>query len=146
LELLGSSALAVREISLKVFTGKVKGGYGVAGRNLAHVMGLIEQRTGLGPLIRGTLNLAIPEPYIVIPDAQIEVHEYNHHEYIKLQRCRIASVRAIIMRPNTHESGLAHGPAHLELLAPINLREHLQLRDGQTIQVEVEGDEVWWKA
>ena len=34
---------------MKVFTGTVKGGFGVAGRNLAHVMGLIDDRKALGP-------------------------------------------------------------------------------------------------
>ena len=131
---------------MKVFTGTVKGGFGVAGKSLAHVMDLIEQRTALAPLIRGTLNLAIPEPYVVVPDAQIEVHEYNQHEFIKLQRCRISGVRAVIMHPNTHESGNAHGPAHLELMSTVNLRQHLQLSDGHTVQVEVEGDETWWQA
>lgn len=127
-----------------MISGKVCHGYGVASQNLAQVVGLIEFRTGLSPLVPGTLNLAIPASYIVIPDAQIELAEYNNVEFIKLQRCRIAEVRAIIMRPNTHELGYAHGPAHLELLSTIVLRAHFHLHDGDVVDVEVEGDATWW--
>lgn len=131
---------------MKVLCGTVVGGFGKAAGTLAHVMGLVEERTGLHSLRSGTLNLRLPAAYIVIPDAQITRSEYNRIEYIKLQRCRVGGVRAIIMRPDTHESGLAHGPAHLELLAAVNLREHLDLRDGDSVQVEVEGDDAWWSA
>lgn len=127
-------------------TGTIRDGFGIAATNLAHVMALIEHRIGLGPLVRGTLNLALPEPYIVVPDARVERHEYNHHEYIKLQRCRISSVRAVILRPNTHESGYGHGPAHLEVLSTLNFREQFGLKTGHAIRVEVEGDEAWWRA
>jgi CTP-dependent riboflavin kinase len=133
-------------VTVIALIGTVKDGFGMAGTNLAHVIGLIEHRTGLGPLVPGTLNLAIPKPYIVVPDAQVEMHEYNQHEYIKLQRCRISGVRAVIARPNTHESGYAHGPAHLEILSTLNLREHFRLKNGHRIRVEVEGDETWWRA
>lgn len=129
---------------MKVLAGIVKGGFGVASRKLDPIMSLIEERTGLSSLVPGTFNLAISDPYIVIPDAQIEEKEYNGREFIKLQRCRIANVRAIIMRPNTHENGYAHGPAHLELLSNVNLRAHLHVSDGDTVLVEVEGDESWW--
>jgi CTP-dependent riboflavin kinase len=129
---------------MRTLTGRLKGGFGVAGRNLAHIAHLIEQRTGVRPLIPGTLNLALPEPYIVTADAQIEKDEYNKVEYIKLQRCRVGGVQALIMRPNTHEAGYAHGPAHLELLSTIMLRKHLGANDGDSVSVEVEGNEQWW--
>ena len=129
---------------MRILTGTVKGGFGVAAQNLDHVVPLIEERTALRPLVRGTFNLGLAEPYIVTADAQIEKHEYNKLEYIKLQRCRVSGVQALIMRPNTHEEGDGHGPAHLELLSTVRLREHLVVKDGDSVQVEVEGDGKWW--
>jgi hypothetical protein len=60
---------------MKVFIGTVTGGYNVAARNLEPVMGLIEARTGFARLVRGTLNVNIPEEYIVRPDALINPDE-----------------------------------------------------------------------
>ena len=94
--------------------------------------------------LSGTFNLKLSEPYIVISDAQIEAHEYNRKEFIKLQRCVVDGVRAIIMRPNTHEDGYAHGPSHIELLSTVVLRETLRVENGSVVDVEVEGDEDWW--
>lgn len=130
---------------MKVLLGTVKDGFGVAGTNLKHVVHLIEMRTGLSPLVSGTFNLGIPEPYIVIPDARIEKEEYNTLEFIKLQRCRIGGVQALIMRPNTHEEGYAHGASHLELMSTRVLRDYLGVKDGDVVPVEIEGDEEWWQ-
>ena len=130
---------------VKVLSGQVKGGYGVASKHLKHVMHLIQARTGIGPLVAGTFNLGLKMPYYIVnPDAQIERDEYNKVEFIKLQRCRIGGVQALIMRPNTHEEGFAHGPAHIELLSTVMLRSHLGVKDGNVVSVEVEGDELWW--
>lgn len=46
--------------------------------------------TGAGrssALEKGTLNLSIPEPYIVSADAQLVGNEYCTGETIKFQRC-----------------------------------------------------------
>ena len=80
---------------MKVFKGTVTAGYGIATRNLAPIMALIESRTGLASLVQGTLNVHIPEEYIVRPDALISPDEYpynklaNSRETIKLQRCLV---------------------------------------------------------
>lgn len=109
-------------------------------------MGLVESRIGLGPLRPGTLNVLLPAPYIVSPDALIQAYEYPlFREVIKLQRCRIGRIRAVIVRPSTHELGKAHGPAYLELAAKVNLRDCLRLADGDEITVEVGGDARWWR-
>jgi len=56
------------------FTGKK--GFGVAGNNLAPVAPLILERTGLRSLVKGTLNLSLQAPYIVLADAVITGQEY----------------------------------------------------------------------
>ena len=74
-------------------------GFGVAGKYLAHVAPLLIERTGLPSLVPGTLNLSLTEPYVVPADAMIQPVEYNGMESIKLHRCVVRGVRAVIMRP-----------------------------------------------
>ncbi len=132
---------------MKILTGNVSGRtFGVATDNLAGVMKLIEARMGLTNLKPGTLNVQIQEKYIVIPDAFISPQEYKKDETIKLQRCLISGYKAIIMRPDTHETRphWGHGPKHLELMSPYHLKDTLSLTVGDEVVVEVEGDYAWW--
>jgi CTP-dependent riboflavin kinase len=137
---------------VKVFTSTVTTGYGMAARNLDPVMSLIEQRTGLQNLVRGTLNVTIPEEYIVRPDAPVLPEEYPFnkesglHETIKFQRCLVAGYRGLIVRPDSQGLGAGqfHGKSYLELMGQKNFREALALTDGNTIEVQVEGDDSWW--
>ncbi|HZV89017.1 MAG TPA: DUF120 domain-containing protein [Candidatus Binatus sp.] len=139
---------------MKVFKGTVTAGYGIATRNLAPIMALIENRTGLANLAQGTLNVNIPEEYIVRPDALISPDEYpynnlaNSRETIKLQRCLVDGYRGLIMRPDSHEIGTGqfHGKSHLELMGQRNFRQTLDLADESTVEVQVEGDDVWWQS
>lgn len=120
--------------------------FGVASRNLSGVMSLIETRMGLFNLTPGTLNVRIQEDYIVMPDATISPQEYGLPETIKLQRCLISGYKAIIMRPDTHETrpNWGHGKAHLELMSHFHLRNTLGLKDGDKVEIQVEGNDEWW--
>jgi CTP-dependent riboflavin kinase len=135
---------------MRIFRGTVKSRYGVAAANLNPVLRLIELRMGMATLVEGTLNVQIPENYMVIPTTSILPHEYplnftsGLNETIKLQRCVIGSHKAIIMRPDTHEMGMFHGPKHLELIGTVKFRQVLGLKDGSAVDVEVEGDDAWW--
>ena len=137
---------------MRIFHGTVKSGYGAARANLNPVLRLIESRMGMTNLVEGTLNVQILENYIVVPDASILPHEYPLNlstgldETIKLQRCVIANHKAIIMRPDTHERGMFHGPKHLELIGTVKFRWAIGLEDGSGVDVEVEGDDPWWAA
>ena len=137
---------------MKTFIGTVTTGYGMAAPNLDPVISLIEQRTGLLHLVRGTLNVTIPEEYIVHADALVLPEEYPFnkesglHETIKFQRCLVAGYRGLIVRPDSHEIGAGqfHGKAYLELMGQQNFRDTLSLMDGSTVEIEVEGDDSWW--
>jgi CTP-dependent riboflavin kinase len=131
---------------MRLLTGQVSEGYGAASTNLAPVMGLIEGLTGLCGITPGTLNISIPDPHIVKAEWQINSEDYDGREALTFQRCRISGVRAIIMRPDSHKCGEAHGPAHLELMARVNLRQALGLKTGDSVEVEIEGDDAWWLA
>jgi CTP-dependent riboflavin kinase len=137
---------------MRIFHGTVKSGYRVATANLNPVLRIIESRVGMTGLVEGTLNLQIPEDYVVIPTSSILPHEYplnlvsGLNETIKLQRCVIGGHKAIIMRPDTHERGMFHGPRQLELIGAVKFRQALRLQDGSVVDVEVEGDDAWWVA
>ena len=137
---------------MKVFTGIVKTGYGLATPNLAPVVALIEARTGLPNLAPGTLNVKILEEYIVRSDAVINPEEYpfnresNLGETIKLQRCLVDGYKALIVRPDSHEMGAGqfHGKSYLELMGQNHFRTLLGLADESAVEVQVEGDDGWW--
>ena len=136
---------------MKIFHGLITTGYGMATPNLDPVMSLIESRIGLANLVPGTLNVRIPEEYIVPADALILPHEYPYNrqsklgETIKLQRCLVAGYRGIVVRPDSHELGAGqfHGKACLELMGQIHFRTALNLTDGSAIEVQLEGDDAW---
>ena len=50
----------------------------------------------------------------------------------------------IIMRPESHERPGDMGANVLELVSPLHLRTAWGLRDGDSLEVEVEGDDAWW--
>jgi CTP-dependent riboflavin kinase len=139
---------------MKLFLGTVTSGYGMATPNLNPVMSLIESRIGLSNLVPGTLNVSIPEDYIVPADALILPHEYPYNEQshlgetIKLRRSLVAGYKAVIVRPDSHEIGAGqfHGKACLELMGQIHFRSALNLSDGSLIEVQVEGDALWWNS
>jgi CTP-dependent riboflavin kinase len=139
---------------MKAFIGIVTTGYGVAARNLDPVMALIETRTGVANLVRGTLNINISDEYIVQADAIISPEEYplNKHtnlgETIKLQRCLVAGHKGLIMRPDSHEVGAGqfHGKSHLELMGQNKFRQTLGLADKSEVEIQVEGDDAWWES
>jgi len=117
-------------------------------------MHLIEARTQFPNLVLGTLNVDIPEEYIVFADAVVLPHEYplnqtsNLNETIKFERCIVEGYKALIMRPDSHEigDGQFHGKKHLELMGQVKFREVLGLANGSIVEVEVGGDERWWKS
>jgi len=144
---------------MRILKGTVeKGhGWGVASENLAPVMRLIENKMGLTNLVEGTLNVLIPEDYIVREDAIIppdkdpynRVHDTN--ETIKLQRCLIRGRKAVIMRPDSHEVGDENpGRKRLELIGAVKFRVKFGIPIDSVVdvdvEIEVEGDDAWWES
>ena len=138
---------------MRVLHGEVTSGFGLATRNLAHVAPLIAARTGLARITAGTLNVRLPEPYLVASEATVTAEEYDGHEYLKLRRCVVhyrtrglGGIRAVIVRPHKHElvPGWAHGPNYAEIVSAVHLRRALVLYDGAPVRIEVEGGWAWW--
>jgi|SRR5580698_1302512 CTP-dependent riboflavin kinase len=137
---------------MRIFIGSVSEGFGVATQNLMPVEQFIEERMGLQPLLSGTLNLRLPEEYIVRADARIRPEEYRSREGVKLQRCLLRDPggrlhQAIITRPESHEvNNQNHGTAHLEVMGIIHFQRTWNLHLGSEVEVQVEGDEAWWRS
>jgi CTP-dependent riboflavin kinase len=131
---------------MHILQGEITRGFGLAARNLAHVAPLICARTGARRLTPGTLNVRLPASYLVEPDAVVGLDEYDGNECLKLQRCVVGGIQAVIVRPHQHETvpGWGHGPSHLELVSAVHLRSALGLTDGAPVRVEVGGDDAWW--
>lgn len=127
----------------ELLTGHVTTGFGVARDHLAPVAALICARTGLPALAPGTLNVRLPASYRFEPDAEISHAEYGY-ERLKLKRCCIGGLPAVILRPETHESGNGHGDAYVELLAAVHLRSALGLADGDRLDIVVGGPLDCW--
>jgi CTP-dependent riboflavin kinase len=132
---------------MKILKGTVTNGYGIATPNLNPVMELIKTRMGFADLEQGTLNLRLQEDYIVEPEQLITAEEYGG-EALKLERCLIGGRKALIVRPEKHETvpGYGHGKAYLEIMSAVHLRNTLKLSKGDVVEVQIEGDENWWES
>lgn len=134
-------------MDMKTFMRKLKGiakkGYGIASENLAPILPNIREKTELN-LTQGTLNINLSKAYIVRESILIPKEDYNQKESIKLQRCKVYGLKYFIMRPSGHEQNLK-GLMTLEIMSEVCLRSKFSLKDGDCLEVEVEGDEVCWK-
>ncbi len=129
---------------VKILRGLVMSRFGVASENLAKVEHLILARTGFGSMAPGALNVRLADPYFVQTDTAIAPGEYQLGETLKLQRCRVFGRRMIIVRPDSHELPGREGSDVLELISELHRRDSFALKDGDVLEVEVEGDEEWW--
>ena len=79
---------------------------------------------------------------------RVFTEEFKQQESVKLQRCVVRGIRAVITRPEWHETirNWGHGPAHLELVSALHLTSALSLTPGAAVAVEVGGDTEWWNA
>lgn len=113
---------------MRVLEGVVSSRFGAATRNLASVEQLLLKRTRLSRMVPGTLNLTLPERYLVKADEIIHSNEYFTGEVLKLQRCRVFGRRMIIMRPDSHEFSNGTGANVLELVSDLHLRNTFSLK------------------
>lgn len=126
-----------------ILEGRVTTGFGVSSEHLAPIADLLRQRAGFATLAPGTLNIRLGAPYYFEPDAEISHAEYGY-ERLKLQRCCLRGLRAVILRPETHESGNGHGASYLELLGEVPFRAALGLHDDDLVDVVTGHDLACW--
>ncbi len=126
----------------KLITGALFSGLGDGAKfvKLDWVESQIEEKLGFRPFY-GTINLRLDKASIEI------VRELKDNEGVKIvppdpKFCIAKTFRAKIMGKVDGAIILPEATIHdedtLELLAPINLREALNLEDGQLVEVEIE--------
>lgn len=132
---------------MRVITGHVTDGDGVATANLKLAEPVIAKKMTIESLVSGTLNVQIDDDYIVPDSLTVMPSEYNPAaDTIKLQRCRIQGLRAVIMRQLNHERDGHPRRRCLELMSEHHLRSALQLQTGDLVKIEIDGDQAWWAA
>ncbi|MDH7563672.1 MAG: CTP-dependent riboflavin kinase [Candidatus Bathyarchaeota archaeon] len=121
-----------------IIKGKVFSGKSEAARflELAWVRSQIASKVGFTPF-SGTLNLKIPEENIT--RKLLEEHNPSCIQpsegycRAKCLKARVGTVKCAIIVPE-----IASYPSDmLEIIAPVNLREKLSLKDGDTLEVKV---------
>lgn len=124
-------------------TGTVSSGHGVASKYLAHIKSLIEERIGIENLQDGTFNLVLKKHFpIEAIDSMITREEFNsRNQWIKLKRCRVQGINAVIIRPEHHNNPAKKELYYrLELMSQYHLREKLNVNNGDAVTVEIYED------
>lgn len=125
---------------MKTLRGNAVDGVQSSSGTLQRLKELIGERVALSNLIPHTFNVRLHEPYEFAPDAEITREEYGHNgEYLKLKRCRVDGVDAVIIRPfffSDHRQA-SHGPGVLEIMAAVHFRNDLGIRAGDEVVVDV---------
>ena len=123
---------------MKVLTGQVVSGVGNFSYWIDKLKDHYQRKTGL-MLFPGTLNVQLDEEYSIPPDAmRLEGEEYGGAVSINIVPCRIFEEDAVILRTDSNERGEGLHPRTLvEVACEVKLRDKYNLKDGDTVQVEV---------
>jgi riboflavin kinase len=126
------------EIEL-VLRGKVAGGLG-EGRYYISREGYRKQFIELFGFVpyAGTLNILLDEPFIPAPKREVRIEgfldEGRAFGECKGYRIKINGIDAAIIRPDRS----SYPPTLVEVIAPVQLREALRLRDGDPVEVALQ--------
>ncbi|WP_456421651.1 DUF120 domain-containing protein [Thermococcus sp.] len=129
-----------KALSTGVIVGEVVSGLGEGAYYVRQYAPLIREYLGFEPY-PGTLNVRVLFPKtvfdalcnarpVIIPGFTKEGRTFGD---VKAYRVRIDNIEGAIVIP----SRTVHPPKIAEIVAPVNLRERLKLRDGDRIRIEV---------
>ena len=114
----------------KVITGLGKAGYFLSREGYCRQF---QEKLGFVPF-PGTLNVLLEEPFPASAPA-ILIHGFSEKEErfgaCRCYRIRINGLDAVAIRPEKS----SHPPELIEVIAPLNLRRALNLKDGDTVEV-----------
>ena len=87
----------------------------------------------------GTLNLIIDEPFFEEPAKCIEIDGFNEEKGVfggcRCYKVMIGNIKGAIVRPERTN----YSPNLVEVIAPLNLRKRLNLKDGDKLEIIFEG-------
>jgi len=129
-----------KALSTGVIVGEVVSGLGEGAYYVRQYAPLIREYLGFEPY-PGTLNVRVLFPKtvfdalcnarpVIIPGFTKEGRTFGD---VKAYRVRIDNIEGAIVIP----SRTVHPPKIAEIVAPVNLRERLKLRDGDRLRIEV---------
>jgi riboflavin kinase, archaea type len=123
---------------MSCFRGKVVSGRANFGLWIERLSSLYEEKTGMR-LYAGTLNIELSSPYSLPPDViRLEANEYGGSVSVSIVPCQIFGRQAFLLRTDQNERGTGHHPRNIiEIATDIRLRDAYQLRDGDSVEVEL---------
>ena len=99
-----------------------------------------ERKTGL-TLFPGTLNVQLDENYTLpAKRLRLEASEYGGTVSVSLVECRVFGRKAFILRTDANDQGHGdHSRSIVEIATDIGLRAAFELRDGDQVEIELDG-------
>lgn len=118
--------------------GKVVTGLGDFGSWIERLSGLYEKKTGMR-LYPGTLNVELVSEYSLPSDViRLEAAEYGGRVSVSIVPCQIFNRRAFLLRTDQDEGGTGrHHRNIIEIATDVRLRDLYQLKDGDSVEVEL---------
>jgi riboflavin kinase, archaea type len=123
---------------MKIVKGKVVSGVMSFSYWMKKLENYYTEKTAM-KLFPGTLNVELDEPYS-LPEERIrlEKEEYGGTVSVSIVACRIFERRAFILRTDQAESEPGHqSKSVIEIACDVKLRDQYNLKDGDSVEVEV---------
>jgi riboflavin kinase len=120
--------------------GKVASGLGEGQRyiSMEGYRSQLRQRLGFDPF-PGTLNLRLNAPLLLPEEEAILIRGFisdgRSYGSCKCYPCRVGGLKCAIVRPDRS----AYPHTLIEIIAPVSLRESMDLQDGDEVEVVLEG-------
>ncbi len=126
-----------------ILTGTVVSGLGTAKKWVKMIEEVFERKVGM-KLFSGTLNVKLKEGYTVKPYIVLKPNEYGGTQNVLIQKCNITdnqnnnSTEAYIVRAekNAGKNG-DHAVDIVEIVSDVNLRNKYNLKDSDSISIEI---------
>ena len=126
---------------MPILRGKVVSGMGSFSYWIEKLAVHYRRKTGMD-LFPDTLNVQLDEPYTLPKDVvRLEAREYAGTVSVNIVPCSIGGRSAFILRTDASEEGRGHHPKTIiEIATDVKLRDHLNLNDGDAVEIEISGD------
>lgn len=124
----------------RLILGKVTSGLGTGQRyiSLEGYRSQLQQKLGFDPF-PGTLNLRLKDPLFLPAEEAILIKGFinagRSYGSCKCYPCKVGARRCAIIRPDRS----AYPLSLIEIIAPVSLRESMNLKDGDVVEVMLEG-------
>jgi riboflavin kinase len=121
-------------------TGKVASGLGEGQRyiSMEDYRSQLQRKLGFDPF-PGTLNLRLEAPLLLPEEKAIIIEGFisagRSYGSCKCYPCEVGGLKCAIVRPDRS----AYPGTLIEIIAPVSLRELMDLQDGDEVEVVLEG-------